>query len=104
MIDTEKNEVSSFCTVKRLLDYAEGYARAHTYGTSNDRQAARQVLEAELTRLLGDSKANSVLSTPLNQCDGCMSGQPMRGPLHIDSDGKALMVCQKSKYGIGGES
>lgn len=91
MIDTEKNEETSFCTVTRLMDYAEGYA-------------ARQALEAELTRLLGDSKANSVLSTPLNQCDGCMSGQPMRGPLHIDSDGKALMVCQKSKYGIGGKS
>ena len=55
---------------------------------------ARQALHDELVRLF----------TPLNQCDGCMAGLPLRNGLHIDTDGKALMLCQKSKYGIGGES
>ena len=51
---------------------------------------ARQALQDELERLF----------TPLNQCDGCMAGLPLRSGLHIDPDGKALMLCQKSKYGI----
>ena len=55
---------------------------------------AKQALHDELVRLF----------TPLNQCDGCMAGLPLRSGLHIDTDGKALMLCQKSKYGIGGES
>lgn len=60
----------------------------------NDLVAEREALEAELTRLF----------TPLNQCDGCMAGLQLRSGLHIDTDGKALMLCQKSKYGITGES
>lgn len=52
----------------------------------------RQALQDELTRLF----------TPLNQCDGCMAGLPLRSGLHIDLDGKALMLCQKRKYGITG--
>lgn len=34
----------------------------------------------------------------INQCDGCRSGQEMRGSLHIDRHGKPTMVCQASKY------
>ena len=34
----------------------------------------------------------------INQCDGCMSGQELRGSLHVDRDGKAVMTCQSSKY------
>ena len=39
----------------------------------NDLVAEREALEAELTRLF----------TPLNQCDGCMAGLPLRSGLHI---------------------
>jgi hypothetical protein len=42
------------------------------------------------------------MSEEQNQCDGCMSGQELRGSLHIDAEGKALMVCQKSKYSAPG--
>jgi hypothetical protein len=34
----------------------------------------------------------------LNQCDGCVRGDPLRGDLHIDKDGHAYMGCERSKY------
>ena len=34
----------------------------------------------------------------INQCDGCRSGQELRGSLHVDRHGKAVMVCQADKY------
>lgn len=37
-------------TVTKLLDYAEGYARAYR-GSTYERHAARQALQDELTRL-----------------------------------------------------
>ena len=37
-------------TVTKLLDYAEGYARAYR-GSTYERHAARQALQNELTRL-----------------------------------------------------
>lgn len=39
--------------------------------------------------------------TSINQCDGCMSGHPVRGALHVGEDGKPTMACQKGKYQQG---
>lgn len=33
-----------------------------------------------------------------NQCDGCMSGLPLVGGTHVDSNGTPVMVCQRSRY------
>lgn len=79
-------------TVTRLMGLADEFMIQERDGTNG--YEARQALQDELVRLF----------TPLNQCDGCMAGLPLRSGLHIDTDGKALMLCQKSKYGIGGES
>lgn len=35
----------------------------------------------------------------MNQCDGCMTGSPLRDGLHIDTDGHAFMTCQVGRYG-----
>lgn len=80
-------------TVTKILALADEYANFAYLGDQDSRYNARQALQDELTRLF----------TPLNQCDGCMAGLPLRSGLHIDLDGKALMLCQKSKYGITGE-
>lgn len=34
----------------------------------------------------------------INQCDGCRSGLKLRGIMHHDSSGKAVMTCQKNRY------
>lgn len=82
-------------TVTRLMKHADNYALLNRISPSDAATfAARQALEAELTRLF----------TPLNQCDGCMAGLPLRSGLHIDTDGKALMLCQKSKYEADNEA
>ena len=50
-------------TVTKLLDYAEGYARAYR-GSTYERHAARQALQNELTRLftpLTDEQATKFL-------------------------------------------
>ena len=50
-------------TVTKLLDYAEGYARAYR-GSTYERHAARQALQDELTRLftpLTDEQATKFL-------------------------------------------
>lgn len=33
-----------------------------------------------------------------NQCDGCQAGKPLRGTLHIDDAGHAVMSCQMDRY------
>lgn len=35
---------------------------------------------------------------PINQCDGCRQGAPLRNGLHIDSNGRAFMACERDKY------
>lgn len=110
-------------TVKRLMGMIENYGLVCKLGLNQ--AESRQALEAELVRLFTPLSDEQILEkwmdgrVPVlnfareieachgigveqNQCDGCMAGQAMRGALHIDSDGKALMVCQKSKYGITG--
>lgn len=53
-------------TVTKLLDYAEGYARAHTYGSSNERHAARQALQDELTKLFNEKQTPCNIEQPVN--------------------------------------
>lgn len=33
-----------------------------------------------------------------NQCDGCKRKLRLRGHIHIDTDGHAVMYCEKDKY------
>ena len=35
----------------------------------------------------------------MNQCDGCLSGDPIVGGMHINDNGLPYMVCQIDKYG-----
>lgn len=61
-------------TITRLMDLADDYAAMHSNWVSGNTsqttphlvEAARQALQDELQKLLGDSKANSVLFTPLS--------------------------------------
>jgi len=38
------------------------------------------------------------LSQPVNQCDGCLAGMPLKGGRHYRDDHSPEMVCQADKY------
>lgn len=72
-------------------------------------EALKAAVEGECDGLaLSDEQARNILdylasaqaasAEPRNQCDGCQAGMPMRGDLHTDSAGRAVMACQKDRY------